>query len=297
VRAGGLIVAAVVVAAGGISANADATFPGRNGKLAYTVVLDKGDCGELIDCFDQRIWLLNPRLGNPAQLAIECQERDCDDKAAAWSPDGRQIAFNRGAFSPDSGLLVALADGTGPRRVANGDHPAWSPDATRLAFDGRSDVFVVGVDGSGQRRLTYRGGLYPDWSSTDRIVFERASPFRLRGLYAVNPDASGLRRVTWHADEHPDWSPDGRRLAFGRVYKRGEGFVREVALLRPRGGRVRRLTHGGGERPAWSPDGERIAFVRGRRLMVLTLGTRKLRTLVSLRGRLSFGGLDWRPRP
>jgi dipeptidyl aminopeptidase/acylaminoacyl peptidase len=294
------VVAVVLIAAGGVSPGAYA-FPEQNGNLTYTVFRDKGDCGRVIDCVDLRIWLAHARLGTPAKLEIECQERDCDDSAAAWSPNGEAFAFNRSAFSPDSGLLVAQADGSETRVIANGDHPTWSPDATRLAFDGHigrgSDVFVVGIDGGGARRLTYHGGLHPNWSSTDRIAFERRSPFRRRGLYAVRSDGSGLRRLTWRADEFPDWSPDGRRLVFQRDYTRRDGSSGgDIALIRENDGKVRRITHGGGEYPAWSPDGKRIAFVRGRRLMVLTLSTGRLRTLVTLPRRRSFSGLDWQPR-
>jgi Tol biopolymer transport system component len=83
--------------------------------------------------------------------------------AVAWSPDGTQLALRT-----RSGVFVAPADGSAaPRRVTaaagNADHPrlSFSPDGGRLAFTGTagtthpySAIFVVGVDGSGLRRLT-----------------------------------------------------------------------------------------------------------------------------------------------
>jgi Tol biopolymer transport system component len=301
VRTRGLIALALAaVGLWGSGGPVGAQSGAANGRIGYAVFHDKGSCRELLDCSDERLWVVNPRNRLSSQLDVDCSGSDCDDSALAWSPSGREVAFHH---SPDfSGLYVARADGSEPRRVTTGDHPTWSPDAMRFAFDGHvgadSQVFVVGVDGSGQRRLTYRGGFSPDWSSTDRIAFaragfRRATFLRRRGIYTVNPDGSGLSRLTWRSDENPDWSPDGRWIALERGYTRGY----EIALIRASGGRVRRLTHGGGEHPAWSPEGERIAFARGRRLMVLSLDSGKLRTLVTLPRRRSFIGLDWQPRP
>jgi hypothetical protein len=93
-----------------------------------------------------------------------------------WSIDGR-IAF-------DSGLRIAAinADGTGfvwltDDRFVN-QHPVWSPDGSRIAFDSnlippatfglRSDIYVMNADGSNWLPLTNGGGVYtneqPAWS-------------------------------------------------------------------------------------------------------------------------------------
>ena len=56
-------------------------------------------------------------------------------------------------------LWVGNADGTGRRRIStiSALSPTWSPDGRRLAFrhigaEG-SDLYVVGADGSGERRI------------------------------------------------------------------------------------------------------------------------------------------------
>ena len=89
---------------------------------------------------------------------------------AAWSPDGRQIAFTRtrGPEGVPNQVNVMNADGSGQRRLArSGAAPRWSPDGRRIAFLGRydldfvhpgyrgyRDVYIMNADGSGQRRLT-----------------------------------------------------------------------------------------------------------------------------------------------
>lgn len=80
----------------------------------------------------------------------------------AWTPDGARIAF----AASDSGNavlhVVNVADG-GRAAVTSGDRQvgAWSlaPAASRLGFvftdlDTPADVAVIGLDGSGERRLT-----------------------------------------------------------------------------------------------------------------------------------------------
>lgn len=77
---------------------------------------------------------------------------------AVWSPDGTRLAM---CTNDDTVFLLRGADGT-RTAVATGQGPndptAWSPDGSRLALsstrDGDAEIYLVGVDGSGERRLT-----------------------------------------------------------------------------------------------------------------------------------------------
>ena len=86
----------------------------------------------------------------------------------AQSPDGRLISFIGQCddeMKPEPDLCVMKSDGSGGRTVAASnlqavidlrDHPAWSPDGTRLAFvrspasanDATRSVHVIGIDGT-----------------------------------------------------------------------------------------------------------------------------------------------------
>jgi TolB protein len=58
-------------------------------------------------------------------------------------------------------------------------NPSWSPDGSRLVFQsaryGQSELYVIGVDGSGERRLTHNlaDDTHPAWSPDgSTIVFD-----------------------------------------------------------------------------------------------------------------------------
>ena len=107
--------------------------------------------------------------------------------------------------------------------------PQWSPDGRRIVFR-RIDpyrarkgyaLFVVNIDGSGERQLTpwaLRAGDHPDWSPDGRPILFRANVEGPRtissNLYTIRPDGSGLTQLT-HARggtvQHlsAGFSPDG----------------------------------------------------------------------------------------
>jgi Tol biopolymer transport system component len=96
-----------------------------------------------------------------------------DDSAPAWSPDGRQIAFESDQDG-DTEVYVMDADGTNVRQLTDNtihdEGPAWSPDGKRMAFTSgpdnlNGDIWVMNADGSHKLRLMNSPGRdeSPDW--------------------------------------------------------------------------------------------------------------------------------------
>ena len=135
------------------------------------------------------------------------------------SPDGSRIAYIEGMGDWGNSLWVMNADGTDRHRIiaweegnelVGTDSLQWSPDGTRLAFEGRS--------------------------------FEGA------GIYVVNSNGSALTVVARGSDlrdpRAPYWSPDGSRIAFQRSTPEG-GFQSDGTLytMAPDGDDVQSLGH------------------------------------------------------
>jgi Tol biopolymer transport system component len=156
-----------------------------------------------------------------------------------------------------------------PSPIARDGSPSWSPDSQRIAFyserDGKSDIYVMNADGTGERRLTDSTADegYPSWSPDGRTITfdsDRDGNFE---IYAMDVDGGNLRRLTNHParDISASWSPDGSEIAF--MSDRGGGF--DVYVMRADGTAVdKRSATGTSWFPVFSPDNSRLAFHVGR---------------------------------
>jgi Tol biopolymer transport system component len=196
------------------------------------------------------------------------------DEEAAWSPDGRKIAFisrrDRGAAE----IYVMNADGTGQRRLTRtrwGEGGlAWSPDGTKIAFTGTGagklrDVYVMNADGTHPGQLTATATAEegdPIWSPDGRqIAYVQSSQLDydpISRIYVMNADGSGSHPLSSvRVRTGPSWSPDGRKLVFGGprglyvAAADGSGLHRLAKSVFP------------DVAPVWSPDGRKIAFLGG----------------------------------
>ena len=239
-----------------------------------------------------------------------------DDHDAAWSPDGRHVAFARVTDrGGDSSIFVADAEGSGLRQLTSGPHldrqPAWSPDGTRIAFvrsvprQGTSRIHVIDLETSGRRRLTDpvagAADASPAWSPDGtRIAFSRARGGGLPEIYVMAADGSAPLRLTSNdvLDASPAWSPDGTRIVFERCCPDGSS---EIYAIGVDGEGEANLTGSAAHEasPAWSPDGTRIAYVRapagggGRDLFTMSeAGGDAVRLTTHARAEL---GPAWRP--
>ncbi len=190
-----------------------------------------------------------------------------------WSPDGSRLLFESG----DGYLWVIGRNGRGAHRVAlvntNFDsHAVWSPDGRRVAFQacrpGRDpgvcdsqvlDLFVVGADGKGLRRITKRSlsdQCRLSWAPARDIVYGTDA----RATVVVTP--AGKVRRTIRGFTCAMWSPDGTRLlgwagGVPAIARAGGGPPKPVVRYHDRADVATAPAN-----PVWSPDGTQIAFDR-----------------------------------
>ena len=120
---------------------------------------------------------------------------------------------------------------------------------------GSQQLYVMGADGSGPRRISFGQGNYstPVWSPRgDLIAFTRQQGGRF-AIGVMRPDGSGERILSEsYLDEGPTWSPNGRVIMFFREARPGAGpRVWSVDLT---GRNLRQMpTPTDASDPAWSP--------------------------------------------
>ena len=156
------------------------------------------------------LWIGEP-TGTPTPVPI-----DLDVVGVDWSPNGNILAI-----SANQGVWLAASDGSGLTRIATGGRGDWSPDGSRLVYEGviggKTGTAIVNADGSGAVFVgdlvegeppgaMIRIGFDPTWSPDgSEIIFNGLLG---AGIGAIRPDGSGSRVV--YADSpvyEPAWQP------------------------------------------------------------------------------------------
>jgi len=209
-----------------------------NGRIAYNAALD-GRYG---------IWVVNEDGSDPT-LIIEPEPGHMGDYLTpAWAPapapDGKEwIAFAADGVGGENDIYLVSPDGAEVVNLTQTPEaekePAWSPDATEIAFLRAHQVWTLTLGTDAENALIIRsmdnitagtpldgwmlfGGT--DWCRTcgsgDEIAIHAAPDGSSdREIWVVDRDTPGDSYVvTWaytgHAS-HPAWAPDDARLVFG----------------------------------------------------------------------------------
>jgi TolB protein len=211
--------------------------------------------------------------GRPLAVVGPKRAQSVNLPGSCWNGRDGLIAYTSDVAGADE--VYTAAPGGRPRRVTRPPQvafePSFSPDGRWIAFEShrrstrRGEIWKVGVDGKGLRRLTSGADdREPNWSPRgDRVVFQRHARGRVR-LWTADPDGRGLRLITPAADlkaTDASWSPSGRYVVFSAG---GLGIAgASLFTVDAHGGDPLRLTSAQGAydgAPSWSPDGRTIAF-------------------------------------
>lgn len=184
-----------------------------------------------------------------------------------------EIVFTRA--DPHPSLYVMATDGKGVRLlVKNAADAAVSRDGRRIAFVRDRAIWLMGRDGSGQRKLTSPGASsdsQPAWSADGGAVFfTRSTPATdlISSIFSTRSSGTGLRRLppkdTSCAAE-PAASSDGRLVAY-TDYNPCDAHASPSISAVTTAGRPANLPFVFPETmvsqdPAWAPDGRRLAYV------------------------------------
>jgi len=217
-------------------------------------------------------------LGSGRLTRLTTGSHDWD---AAWSRDGKHIAFDRGQYSPErvaeSSLYVVDSSGKGLHSF--GDVQAlsvsWGPSDRELAISdagGKGGISIVSPDGITLREIR-SSGYDPAWSPDGRTILYVDGGT----IYAMNADGTGVHAIVKPppaAGQHlyrfaaPAWAPNGASISFV-----------EMDLFKPAAGTLETARPDGSDQlvvarmpawqdfyaqssfPFWSPDSHSIAFL------------------------------------
>jgi TolB protein len=191
------------------------------------------------------------------------------DEIVRWMTGQPGYAASRIAFTRGNELMIVDSDGENMQRLLAGSGamytPAWSPEASRIAYAVRNTRMRVELR---ERDLA---------SGTDRIISDRSE-----------------------LSYTPAYSPDGKRLAFSFAIG-SSNELHEYDMERRCC--ARRLVGGPRVRsdlsPSYSPDGQQIIFHSDRlgknHIFVMTVGSDQATTITPFGEQVKFIAPDWSP--
>jgi len=243
-----------------------ATFPGRNGLIAFRVQTEAG----------LQIFTVRPNGKDLRQITFVSG----DAVGPAWSPDGRKIVFEHDVPDACANVAIMNADGTGmvefPAPDACEGDPTFTPDGKRIIFD-RFDpatfdegFWSMDLEGNHRQHIgecCADPTVSPDGKRLSFVGFN-GDPTGA-ALFTSKIDGTNLLQVTpfsFDVAVKQDWAPDGKHLVFtiyGDVPV--DGVSSNIVIIRPDGTHLRQITHyqGGGVTAtvgSYSPDGRWIIF-------------------------------------
>jgi hypothetical protein len=216
------------------------------------------------NAFERDLWIVDTATGEGHQLTASKKS----STNAAWSPDGKWIAFlsdRPGQISgtPESKkqIYVIAADGGEARQLtkveAGVNSLAWSPDSKKLAFSAEDPEPKTMKD----RKEKYGeyDVVHADYKMVHLWTLEIPA-----GETAAIPEPKRLTEGALFSVDELAWSPDATRLAFSA--QRDPDLISsetaDIYVAAVSDGKVKKIvsTPGPDRNPKWSPDGKQIAY-------------------------------------
>jgi TolB protein len=256
-RAGAVLAAWLAVAL--LPATANATFPGTNGRIAFTT-----------DRFHPNydVASVNPSGTNTKHLT---NSPDTSSEPR-YSPNGNSILYVHTGVD-GTHVWSMDADGTNKHELDLGAAdtflPAWAPGGSRLAYCRGNAIWTANLNGTNRVQITGAAVIHqdPDWSPNGKwILYDRVNGagsdhdiIRIDAKGGGEIDLTPSKSVS---DLSPSWSPSSNRIVF-ESFQNQQIDHSDIFTMTAAGTGRQHLVGGPADdtEPVYSPDGQSIAYV------------------------------------
>jgi hypothetical protein len=135
-----------------------AAFSPDGMKVAFEAKIDTGDRGCYSDDVTETLLILDLVSGQftwvPDTVGVMANAR------ISWSPDGKYIAAQFGAWAPSSSIVLIEVGSWIQKQIAEGWDPSWSPKGDLIAYetDEGTKCVVARPDGTEAKLILHVGG-------------------------------------------------------------------------------------------------------------------------------------------
>ncbi len=215
------------------------------------------------NAFDRNLWIADVATGESHALTSAKKS----STNAAWSPDGKWIAFLSDRPGQITGtpegkkqLYVISADGGEAQQLTKTENDVnafdWAPDSKRIVFS-MTDPDPKTLKDRKEKYGEY-SVVHADYQMTHLWTID------VPGGSAAAPDPKRLTDGGKFSVGEFSWSPDGKRIAFSAQKDPDliSSETEDLYVVTVSDGTVKKIvsTPGPDTNPKWSPDGKRIAF-------------------------------------
>ncbi len=192
----------------------------------------------------RNIWIASAPDWKGHQVTNFDQDDGQEIAEVVWAPDGSYLLFTRGGDfemgrdnpnpalnpeKPQQDVWSLAVNGSGPKKLTEGNSPAISPKGDTVAFLRAGQIFLMKPSGENVRSAVNQKGHQAqlEWSpdGTKLAFVSERGDHSFIGIYSPQDKTVKYVDASVDRDRSPVWSPDSTKIAYLRIPARSLAFA------------------------------------------------------------------------